>query len=115
MHTSALAKAAEQTQVQSELHTTPHAEKSCASLLEKMYCKAKKRPFEMTFCCAEKAFKLLAQKCDQIWRKNYTTHIPITSDASYPPKRHVRNRDFVDFCAKLSAYVFENSRYKVDL
>ena len=34
----------------------------------KRYCKAKKRPFEMTFCCAEKTFKLVAQKCDYIWR-----------------------------------------------
>ena len=85
----------------------------------------KKPPFEMTFCCAEKAFKLLAQKCDKTWRKVWrcfvgkgTRHPKPTDSVTFlppnchflPPKRPVENRDFVDFCAKLFAFVFENGR-----
>ena len=89
----------------------------------------------MTFCCAAKAFKILTQKYDQIWRKVWRCFVGkknkkyATSEIDChfcppnchpnrhfcPPKRHVENRDFVDFCAKSFAFVFENVRYKIYL
>ena len=79
----------------------------------------------MIFCCAEKAFKLLAQNCDQIWRKIWRCFVRkryATSEIDchcftaklslftaklssfLPPKRPVENRDFVDFAPNFSHF-----------
>ena len=86
-----------------------------------------KRPFEMTFCCAEKAFKLLAQfalSCPERYARSeidchcFTAKVSLSTaklSLFLPPKRPVENRDFVDFCAKRFALFFEIARYKVNL
>ena len=78
----------------------------------------------MIFSCAEKAFKFLAQKYDQIWRKNYTKIGAYTETQNRRfevthhirqsvSKRRVRNHDFVDFQRFPIAYFFEDNRFTV--
>ena len=68
----------------------------------------------MTFCCAEKTFKLLTQFGAICHRQTVTVLTPDCHrfDAN---KRPVENRDFVDFCAKSFVFLFENGRVKLYL
>ena len=87
----------------------------------------KKRYFEMPFCCAEKAFKLLAQKVTPNLRQKVMAKLKTPPElhpdsartppglrqdsAKTPSDGPVRNRDFVDFEQFSIAYVFRKYSY----